>query len=54
MTKRELSKYDFEAICLALNTESKLQTNFVMKETMQDLLHLFTVAHTGWLEIEED
>jgi len=52
MTKRELSKWDFEALdhCFAEYLKTNRATNFRIEE----LKDLFAKAHTGWLEIEED
>ena len=51
MTKRELSKYDFEALdeALALYIKSKGS----QYGRAEDLRELFAKAHTGLLEIEE-
>jgi hypothetical protein len=52
MTKRELSKYDFEAIDKALVHCLKYEATY--SDRLLELRQLFAKAHTGWLEIEED
>lgn len=50
MTKRELSKLDFETINKALSilVASKTETR------AENLQALFASAHTGWLELEDE
>jgi len=52
MTKRELSKYEFDVIDESLRLA---QMNCATKELalIEELRELFAKAHTGWLEIEE-
>ena len=53
MTKRELSKYDFEAIdnIFGAALSEMWGAEYIRTAELRDL---FAKAHTGWLEIEED
>ena len=53
MTKRELSKYDFDIIERVFEYALDADTLYY-KDKIEQLKDLFAKAHTGWLEIEED
>jgi len=56
MTKRELSKYDFDTLdkVLMFAAYNSKAFDLTTRNKAEELSELFAKAHTGWLEIEEE
>ena len=54
MTSRELSKYDFERITIALEAHINTLKQGRERAEFMTLYNKFDEAFTGWLETEEE